>query len=128
MSRLRSHDETVRGAHGAFYQALDRGDMETVHAVWSRDVPVSCQHAEWPPISGRRFVLESWADRLRHCSTACIRTDDLTVVVTGRRAMVIAVERWGQNRAATTTLYRHEGHNWHITHHQAMAIRSYLDR
>jgi ketosteroid isomerase-like protein len=128
MSRTQSDSTLIRETHLDFYRALASGDIRRVAEFWARDVPVSCQHADWPNIRGRRFVLESWSDRLNLTQTDEIRTSDLTVILTGRRALVIAVDDWDRQRAATTTLYRLEGAAWRITHHQAMAIRTYVPK
>ena len=43
---------TAQDAENAFYEALERGDLEGMMAVWSEDEDIVCVHPHGP----RRFV------------------------------------------------------------------------
>jgi uncharacterized protein (TIGR02246 family) len=52
---------TAQDAESAFYEALERGDLEGMMAVWAEDEEVICVHPTGPRLSGQDQVRESWA-------------------------------------------------------------------
>jgi uncharacterized protein (TIGR02246 family) len=52
---------TAQDAENAFYEALERGDLEAMMAVWAEDEEVICVHPTGPRLSGQDQVRESWA-------------------------------------------------------------------
>jgi len=52
---------TAQDAENAFYEALERGDLDGMMAVWSEDEDIVCVHPGGPRLSGQDQVRESWA-------------------------------------------------------------------
>lgn len=52
---------TAQDAENAFYEALERCDLEGMMAVWSEDEDIVCVHPGGPRLSGQDQVRESWA-------------------------------------------------------------------
>jgi uncharacterized protein (TIGR02246 family) len=52
---------TAQDAENAFYEALERGDLEGMMAVWSEDEDIVCVHPGGPRLAGQDQVRESWA-------------------------------------------------------------------
>ena len=52
---------TAQDAENAFYEALERGDLEGMMAVWSEDEEIVCVHPTGPRLCGQDQVRESWA-------------------------------------------------------------------
>jgi uncharacterized protein (TIGR02246 family) len=52
---------TAQDAENAFYEALERADLEAMMAVWAEDEDVVCVHPAGPRLSGQDEVRESWA-------------------------------------------------------------------
>jgi uncharacterized protein (TIGR02246 family) len=52
---------TAQDAENAFYEALERSDLEGMMAVWSEDEDIVCVHPGGPRLSGQDQVRESWA-------------------------------------------------------------------
>jgi uncharacterized protein (TIGR02246 family) len=52
---------TAQDAENAFYEALERGDLEAMMAVWAEDEEIICVHPTGPRLSGQDQVRESWA-------------------------------------------------------------------
>ena len=52
---------TAQDAESAFYEALERGDLEGMMAVWAEDEDIICVHPAGPRLSGQDQVRESWA-------------------------------------------------------------------
>ena len=52
---------TAQDAENAFYEALERSDLEGMMAVWAEDEEIICVHPGGPRLSGQDQVRESWA-------------------------------------------------------------------
>jgi ketosteroid isomerase-like protein len=51
---------TPQEAETAFYEALERGDLEAMMAVWSEDEEIVCVHPGGPRLAGYSMVREGW--------------------------------------------------------------------
>jgi ketosteroid isomerase-like protein len=52
---------TAQDAENAFYEALERADLEGMMAVWAEDEDIVCVHPGGPRLTGQDEVRESWA-------------------------------------------------------------------
>ena len=52
---------TAQDAENAFYEALERADLEGMMAVWAEDEDIVCVHPGGPRLTGQDQVRESWA-------------------------------------------------------------------
>ena len=52
---------TAQDAENAFYEALERCDLEGMMAVWSEDEEIVCVHPAGARLTGQDEVRESWA-------------------------------------------------------------------
>ena len=52
---------TAQDAESAFYEALERCDLEGMMAVWSEDDEIVCVHPAGARLTGQDEVRESWA-------------------------------------------------------------------
>src|ERR671936_2874051 len=52
---------TAQDAENAFYEALERCDLEAMMAVWAEDDEIICVHPTGPRLSGPEQIRESWA-------------------------------------------------------------------
>ncbi|MEO8717555.1 MAG: nuclear transport factor 2 family protein [Burkholderiales bacterium] len=51
---------TPRDAEAAFYEALERTDLDLMMAVWSEDEEIVCVHPGGPRLAGQDQVRASW--------------------------------------------------------------------
>jgi ketosteroid isomerase-like protein len=51
---------TAQDAENAFYEALERADLEAMMAVWAEDEEILCVHPTGARLSGQDQVRESW--------------------------------------------------------------------
>ena len=51
---------TAQDAENAFYEALERADLEAMMAVWAEDEEIVCVHPAGPRLAGHEQVRESW--------------------------------------------------------------------
>ena len=52
---------TAQDAENAFYEALERCDLDGMMAVWAEDEDIVCVHPTGPRLTGQDQVRESWA-------------------------------------------------------------------
>jgi ketosteroid isomerase-like protein len=52
---------TAQDAENAFYEALERCDLDGMMAVWAEDEEIVCVHPAGQRLSGQEQVRESWA-------------------------------------------------------------------
>src|SRR2546423_14950128 len=52
---------TAQDAENAFYEALERCDLEGMMAVWAEDDEIICVHPTRPRLTGPEQIRESWA-------------------------------------------------------------------
>ena len=51
---------TAQDAETAFYEALERSDLEAMMAVWSEDEEIVCVHPAGQRLAGQEQVREAW--------------------------------------------------------------------
>jgi len=51
---------TAQDAQNAFYEALERGDLEAMMTVWSEDEDIVCVHPAGQRLAGQAQVREVW--------------------------------------------------------------------
>jgi len=51
---------TAQDAENAFYEALERADLEAMMAVWSEDEEIVCVHPAGQRLAGQAQVREAW--------------------------------------------------------------------
>lgn len=51
---------TAQDVENAFYEALERGDLDTMMAVWAEDEDIVCVHPAGTRLVGQDEVRESW--------------------------------------------------------------------
>lgn len=51
---------TAQDAENAFYEALERADLEAMMSVWAEDEEIVCVHPAGPRLTGQDQVRESW--------------------------------------------------------------------
>ena len=52
---------TAQDAENAFYEALERCDLEGMMAVWAEDEEIVCVHPAGARLTGQQQIRESWA-------------------------------------------------------------------
>ncbi|MFD7625461.1 nuclear transport factor 2 family protein [Streptomyces sp. NPDC059851] len=87
----RTDIEAVEQVNTAFYEAMERGDFDTMSALWLED-EVSCVHPGWPVLSGRGEVLRSYALIMSHTEYIQFFLTDTKVAVIGDTALVTCTE------------------------------------
>jgi len=71
---------TAQDAENAFYEALERCDLEGMMAVWAEDEEIVCVHPAGARISGQEQVRESWAKIFAGGPRARVRTEQQVAI------------------------------------------------
>lgn len=71
---------TPQDAEAAFYDALQRADLEAMMEVWSEDDEVSCIHPGGPRVTGYEQVRENWAQIFKSGQQLQVHLSDQVVV------------------------------------------------
>ena len=93
MTRERKIFPTAQDAENAFYEALERCDLEGMMAVWAEDEDIVCVHPAGARLTGQDQVRESWAKIFAAGPRARVRIEQ-QVAISG---MMLAVHSVFEN-------------------------------
>jgi len=117
---------TAQDAEAAFYEALERGDYETMVAVWAEDEEVLCVHPGGPRLRGTDEVLAQWKRIFEGGQRLQVRITHQVVIA----GMMIAVHSVQENitiegegpsphPVVATNVYQRIGPGWRMVAHHA---------
>jgi uncharacterized protein (TIGR02246 family) len=84
---------TAQDAENAFYEALERCDLEGMMAVWAEDEDILCVHPAGPRLTGQDQIRESWSRMFAGGPGPRVQISD-QVAITG---MMLAVHSVHEN-------------------------------
>jgi ketosteroid isomerase-like protein len=129
----KSNFPTAQDAEAAFYEALERADLDAMMEVWSDDEEIACIHPGGTRLVGFEQVRESWAQMFRSGQRLQVQLTDQTivagmlfsihslyekVVALGGPAGVQAI----RSRVVATNIYTRSGSGWRmVLHHGSPA-------
>ena len=131
---------TPQEAEAAFYDALERADLEAMMEVWSEDEEVSCIHPGGPRLAGFVQVRENWAQLFKSGQRLKVGLSD-QVIFSGMTYSVHSLHenilvRSGRGEGAhsiviATNIYQRSGNGWrmllhHGSHSPAPVVRREL--
>lgn len=105
-------------AHAAFYQALRRGDLASLDALWARGEDVCCIHPGGFALFGHEAVMLSWA---RILTEGAVDIFEENPIVHGLdpHALIVCTERVGTHVLTATNMLRVINGQYLMTHHHA---------
>jgi ketosteroid isomerase-like protein len=71
---------TPQDAEAAFYEALERADLDAMMEVWSDEDDVSCIHPGGPRLTGFEQVRENWAQIFKSRQRLLVHLSDQVIV------------------------------------------------
>jgi len=115
---------TPEEAEIAFYEAIERADIDALGDVWSNDDNIVCIHPGSNRIEGRREVLESFSGMFAEAPSLGFSITD--TLHTGNDSLVIhlvreEIELDGQvvSVMVSTNIYHREDGGWRMLLHHA---------
>ncbi len=117
---------TAQDAETAFYEALEKADLDAMMAVWADDDDIVCVHPGGMRLSGVEQVREAWRQifaggttlrvRLRHLRTA----GGMTVAVHSVYEQIAVVgESPARHPVVATNIYMRTEQGWRMFAHHA---------
>jgi uncharacterized protein (TIGR02246 family) len=120
---------TAQDAEAAFYEALERADLELMMAVWSDDEEILCVHPGGMRLTGQDQVRESWRQILAGGARARVHLSQ-QVAISGPMVAVHSVhenfsvpgEKRPLQAVVATNVYLRTAAGWRmIAHHGSPA-------
>jgi ketosteroid isomerase-like protein len=71
---------TPQDAEAAYYDALERGDLDAMMAVWSEDEEIACIHPGGPRLTGYAAIRDAWRRIFEGGARLQVRLSQVTVV------------------------------------------------
>lgn len=124
---------TPQEAEAAFYEALERGDVDAMMEVWSEDEEVSCIHPGGLRLTGYEQLRENWAQIFKSGQRLQVHLSDQLIVsgmmfsVHSLHENILVRNARGEaegNRSVlvTTNVYLRSGNGWRmVLHHSSHA-------
>jgi len=117
---------TAQDAENAFYEALERADLEGMMAVWSEDEEIVCVHPAGQRLAGQAQVREAWRQMFAGGPSMRVQVAQ-RVAVTGMMVAVHSVHEnitvTGEQRArppmVATNVYLRTPAGWRMVVHHA---------
>lgn len=120
---------SAQEAEAAFYEALERTDIDTMMRVWAEDEDVICVHPGGPRLVGHTLIRAAWQHIFTHGGKFFVRVSQQTVVATPFAVISSVVEHIGSRdnetlRApvAATNVFVRGPLGWRMVAHHASAL------
>ena len=117
---------TAQDAQNAFYEALERNDLDLMMAVWAEDEEIVCVHPAGARIAGQEPVRESWrrifasGQRLRVKIAQHVTLSGMMVEVHSVHEVISVVgEEAARPPMVATNVYLRTAAGWRMVVHHA---------
>ena len=117
---------TAQDAENAFYQALERSDLEGMMQVWSEDEEIVCVHPAGQRLAGQEQVREAWRQMfaggpsLRVQVTQQVAVSGMMVAVHSVHEIItVAGEKKPRPAVVATNVYLRTAAGWRMVVHHA---------
>lgn len=117
---------TPQDAEAAFYEAIERADVEAMMQVWADDEEIVCVHPGGPRLAGYADVREAWRRIFERSPRLRVEVTTLSFSVNPFTAVHSVVEFVGlkddpaqQAPVVATNVYVRGASGWHLVVHHA---------
>ena len=117
---------TPQDAEAAFYEAIEKADLDAMMAVWADDDEIVCVHPGGIRLSGMAQVRESWRRIFARGQTLRFRLrqeqslNGMTLAVSGvYEQSAAAGEARSRGPVIATNIYMHTANGWRMVVHHA---------
>jgi ketosteroid isomerase-like protein len=120
---------TPQDAEAAFYEALERADLDAMMEVWSMDDEIFCVHPGGARLSGYDQIRAAWAGMFSSGQTLRVRVLQPLTSQSGMIAIhnvyeliAVGTETRARQPVIATNIYARTGDGWRmIVHHASPA-------
>jgi uncharacterized protein (TIGR02246 family) len=120
---------TAQDAENAFYEALERSDLEGMMQVWSEDEEIVCVHPAGQRLAGQEQVREAWRQMFAggpslrvQVSQRVASTGVMVAVHSVHEVITVAGEKRPRPPVIATNVYLRTAAGWRmIVHHASPA-------
>ena len=120
---------TAQDAENAFYEALERADLDAMMAVWADDEEIVCVHPGWPRLAGQDQVREGWrrifsnSPRMRVQVSQQVAVSAVMVAVHSvHESITLAGEKGAQAPVVATNVYLRTAAGWRMVAHHGSVV------
>lgn len=120
---------TAQDAEAAFYEALERSDLEGMMAVWAEDEEIVCVHPGGPRLAGYAAIREAWQrifDRGTRLSIRVVHQSHLRTPFVAVHSLMeyVTIRESDTARApvVTTNIYMRGPLGWRLVMHHASPV------
>ena len=125
----KSQFPTAHDAETAFYEALERGDLEAMMEVWSEDEEIVCIHPGGARLVGPDAIREAWRQIFKTGTRVRVRLTNqsqlnamMVAVHSVHENIVVVGESKQRGTIVTTNVYQRSAAGWRmIVHHASPA-------
>lgn len=117
---------TPQDVERAFYEALEKGNLEAMRRVWSDEEQVVCVHPGGAPLIGQRAVHEAWQQIFAHSGKFNLQVVQQTAIVTPSAVITHVLEHFSQigeeslvAPVVATNIYTRGVLGWRMVGHHA---------
>jgi ketosteroid isomerase-like protein len=117
---------TPQDCEAAFYEALERADLDAMMDVWAEDEEIVCVHPGGPRLTGYDQVRGSWAEifanrqRLTmHLSNQVSVNGMMLAIHSLHENILVEGEQRARGVAVCTNVYLRTGNGWRMLMHHA---------
>jgi ketosteroid isomerase-like protein len=117
---------TAQDAESAFYDALARGNVELMMAVWADDEEIVCVHPGGPRFVGQEQVRDSWRKILEggsglgvNITSAVTISGAMVAVHSVHESLTVPGESKPRGPVVATNVYLRTAEGWRMVAHHA---------
>lgn len=112
-------EQAVLAANDAFYNAFIHNDYAGMERLWAAAHDIVVIHPGWPPLHGRRSVLDSWQRILADEGTNRMQYSEAVAYLDGNMAFVVCSENFPEGELVATNIFVLEDDDWRMVHHHS---------
>lgn len=124
---------TPQDAEAAFYDALERGDLDAMMAIWAEDEEVVCVHPDGERLAGFAAVRESWRLIFASGRHASVRVTDavrrqgvLMALHSAHEHYSVAGEEQQRPPVIASNVFMRGAQGWHLLSRHASSAPAQL--
>ena len=117
---------TAQDAENAFYEALERSDLDAMMAVWAEDEDIVCVHPAGQRLAGQAQVREAWRQMFAggpgmrvQITNQVVANGMMVAVHSVHENIVVAGERRARPPMVATNVYLRTPAGWRMVVHHA---------